>query len=117
MSAAGVAAVRRSVADDGRIVLIGQLTGGFMTINPAQLFLRNVSILSAKGVSRSQLADALDLVARGKIEPVISETFALANGAKAHDLVRSRASSTGRVVLRPAGSSSGAGGRRCGRLN
>ena len=63
-------AVRRSTADGGRIVLVGQLTGEFVAINPAQLFLRNISILSAKGVSRSQLADALDLVARRRIKPV-----------------------------------------------
>ena len=68
-------AVRRSVADDGRIVLVGQLTGEFVSINPAQLFLRNVSILSAKGVSRAQLADALDLVARGRIKPVVENIY------------------------------------------
>ena len=42
---------------------------------PAQLFLRNVSILSAKGVSRAQLADALDLVARGRVKPVIEGVY------------------------------------------
>ena len=73
-----------------------------MQVSLAQLFLRNTSLLSAKGVSRSQLVDVLDLVARGKIKPVISETFALANGAKAHDLVE-LGRSTGRVILRPAG--------------
>src|SRR6185295_15827945 len=35
--------VRRSMADDGRIVLVGQVTGDFISINPAQLFLRNIS--------------------------------------------------------------------------
>ena len=38
-------------------MLVGQLTGDFVSINPAQLFLRNVSILTTKGVSRAQLAD------------------------------------------------------------
>ena len=82
--------VRRSMADDGRIVLVGQLTGDFISINPAQLFLRNVSILSAKGVSRSQLADALDLVARGRIKPVVEGVYRLEDAAEAHRLRRGR---------------------------
>ena len=94
------AAVRRSVADGGRIVLAGQLNGEFMTINPAQLFLRDVSILSAKGVSRSQLADALDLVARGSVKPVIESIFRLEDAAEAHRRVEA-GRSTGRLVLKP----------------
>ena len=95
------AAVRRSMADGGRIVLVGQLTGEFIEINPAQLFLRNVSILSAKGVSRSQLADALDLVARGRIKPAIDHVLPLEGAAEAHRLVEAGLS-TGRLVLKPA---------------
>src|SRR5699024_1628573 len=67
--------VRKSMADDGRIVVVGQVTGDFISINPAQLFLRNISILSAKGVSRAQLADALELVARRRIHPVIEDVY------------------------------------------
>jgi acryloyl-coenzyme A reductase len=94
-------AVRRSMADGGRIVLVGQLTGEFITLNPAQLFLRNISILSAKGVSRSQLADSLDLVARGRIKPAIDRVLPLQAAAEAHRLVEAGLS-TGRLVLAPA---------------
>jgi acryloyl-coenzyme A reductase len=94
-------AVRRSMADGGRIVLVGQLTGEFMKVNPAQLFLRNISILSAKGVSRTQLSDALDLVARGRIKPVVGRVFPLQGAAEAHRLVEAGLS-TGRLVLTPA---------------
>jgi D-arabinose 1-dehydrogenase-like Zn-dependent alcohol dehydrogenase len=92
--------VRRSVADDGRIVLVGQLTGEFMSINPAQLFLRNVSIRSAKGVSRSQLTDALDLVARGRIKTAVGAVYRLEDAAETHRLVEAGLS-TGRLVLTP----------------
>jgi acryloyl-coenzyme A reductase len=94
-------AVRRSMADGGRIVLVGQLTGEFMTVNPAQLFLRNISILSAKGVSRSQLADAFDLVARGRIKPAVEGVYPLEAAAETHRLVEAGLS-TGRLVLTPA---------------
>jgi acryloyl-coenzyme A reductase len=92
--------VRRSMADGGRIVLVGQLTGEFIQLNPAQLFLRNISILSAKGVSRSQLADALDLVARGRIKPAVEDVYPLEAAAETHRLVEAGLS-TGRLVLRP----------------
>jgi acryloyl-coenzyme A reductase len=93
-------AVRRSMADCGRIVLVGQVTGDFLSINPAQLFLRNVSILSAKGVSRAQLADALDLVARRQIKPIVEEVCRLEDAAEAHRRVEA-GEATGRLVLSP----------------
>lgn len=93
-------AVRKSVADDGRIVLVGQLTGDFVSVNLAQLFLRNVSILSAKGVSRAQLEDSLRLVSAGRISPVVSERIPLARAAEAHEAVET-ARSFGRIVLEP----------------
>lgn len=92
--------VRRSMADDGRIVLVGQVTGDFISINPAQLFLRNVSILSAKGVSRAQLADVLDLVGRGRIKPVVEDVCRLEDAVDAHRRVEAGLSS-GRLVLSP----------------
>jgi D-arabinose 1-dehydrogenase-like Zn-dependent alcohol dehydrogenase len=92
--------VRRSMADCGRIVLVGQVTGDFLSINPAQLFLRNVSILSAKGVSRTQLADALDLVARRQIKPIVEDVCKLEDAAEAHRRVEAGAT-TGRLVLNP----------------
>jgi len=92
--------VRRSMADDGRIVLVGQVTGDFISINPAQLFLRNISILSAKGVSRAQLAVAFELVARGRIKPVIEDVWRLEDAADAHRRVEAGLSN-GRLVLSP----------------
>lgn len=92
--------VRRSAADGARIVLVGQLTGDFVSLNPAQLFLRNVSILSAKGVSRAQLADALDLVARRRIKSVVERAYRLEDAAEAHRIVEGGLS-TGRLVLKP----------------
>jgi NADPH:quinone reductase-like Zn-dependent oxidoreductase len=92
--------VRRSMADDGRIVLVGQVTGDFISLNPAQLFLRNVSIRSAKRVSRAQLADVLDLVARRRIKPVVEGVCRLEEAGDAHRRLEAGLSS-GRLVLSP----------------
>lgn len=93
---------RRSMAVGGRWLLIGQLTGEFVPFNPAQLFLKNVSMLSATSTTRKQLEDCLALVARGQVKPVISEALPLAGAAEAHRAVES-GRALGRILLRPNG--------------
>jgi acryloyl-coenzyme A reductase len=94
--------VRRSMGIGGRWILIGQLTGQFVPFNPAQLFLKNVSMLSATSTTRRQLEDCLALVARGAIQPIVSMALPLEEAAKAHELVEA-GKATGRIVLRPNG--------------
>jgi D-arabinose 1-dehydrogenase-like Zn-dependent alcohol dehydrogenase len=94
--------IRRSMGIGGRWVLIGQLTGQFVPFNPAQLFLKNVSLLSATSTTRRQLEDCLALVARGAVKPIITMTLPLEQAAKAHTLVEA-GKAAGRIVLRPNG--------------
>jgi len=94
--------IRRSMGIGGRWIMIGQLTGEFVPFNPAQLFLKNVSMLSATSTTRKQLVDCLALVARGVIKPIVSLALPLEQAARAHELVES-GESAGRVVLRPNG--------------
>jgi D-arabinose 1-dehydrogenase-like Zn-dependent alcohol dehydrogenase len=91
---------RRSLAMGGRWIFVGQLTGDFVKLNPAQFFLRDISVKSAKSTSRKQLQDSLDLVRLGLVRPVISASYSLADAPKAHaDVESGRA--FGRVVIRP----------------
>ena len=94
--------IRRSMAIGGRWIMIGQLSGQFVPFNPAQLFLKSVSMLSATSTTRRQLEDCLALVARGAVRPVISMAMALEGAAQAHALVEA-GKATGRIVLRPNG--------------
>jgi D-arabinose 1-dehydrogenase-like Zn-dependent alcohol dehydrogenase len=94
--------IRRSMGIGGRWILIGQLTGQFVPFNPAQLFLKNVSMLSATSTTRRQLEDCLALVARGAVKPIISMALPLAEAARAHTLVEA-GKVAGRIVLRPNG--------------
>lgn len=91
---------RRSLAVGARWVLVGQLTGEFVKVNPAQLFLREISILSAKSTSRQQLFDCIALAHSGQLVPTVSATFPLEAAADAHALVES-GRALGRVVLSP----------------
>ena len=94
--------ILRSMGIGGRWIMIGQLTGEFVPFNPAQLFLKNVSMLSATSTTRKQLDDCLALVARGVIKPFVSLALPLEQAAQAHELVETGKSS-GRIVLRPNG--------------
>jgi len=91
---------RRSLGMGARWVFIGQLTGDFVRLNPAQIFMKDVTIRSAKSTSRRQLEDALGLVARGAVKPVITDVLPLEAAAEAHRIVES-GRSVGRVLLRP----------------
>jgi D-arabinose 1-dehydrogenase-like Zn-dependent alcohol dehydrogenase len=94
------APMRKSLAVGGRWLMIGQVNGDFVPFNPAQLFLKNQSMLSVTSTTRSQLEDVLQLVARGKVTPVISQTFALDHAQRAHTLVEG-GTMMGRAVIRP----------------
>ena len=95
-------AMRRSLAVNGRWVLVGQLTGDFVPFNPAQLFLRNQSMLSVNSTTRAQLEDTLALIARGAIRPVISGVERLRDVAAVHERME-RGGVAGRIVVRPEG--------------
>jgi D-arabinose 1-dehydrogenase-like Zn-dependent alcohol dehydrogenase len=93
-------ATRRSLAEGARWVLVGQLSGDFVRFNPAQMFLRDIALLSARSTSRAQLEDALRLVARGAVRPEIAARLPLSQAAEAHRLVE-RAAPAGRILLCP----------------
>jgi acryloyl-coenzyme A reductase len=96
--------MRRSLATNGRWVLVGQLTGDFVPFNPAQLFLRNQSMLSVHSTTRAQLEDTLALIARGDIRPVISGVHGFEDIAAVHQRME-RGGVSGRIVIRPGGAS------------
>lgn len=95
-------AMRRSLGVNGRWILVGQLTGDFVPFNPAQLFLRNQSMLSVHSTSRKQLEDCLALIARGDVKPVVSGVHPLSEIRQVHERVE-RGGVPGRLVVRPGG--------------
>ena len=92
--------MRKSLAIQGRWLMIGQLTGDFVPFNPAQFFLKNQSLLSVTSTSRSQLEDVLTLMQRGQVTPVIERKLPLSEVAQAHQAVEA-GRTTGRWLLSP----------------
>jgi acryloyl-coenzyme A reductase len=91
---------RKSLGVAGRWLLIGQLTGDFVPFNPAQLLLKNQSMLSVTSTSRSQLEDVLALMKRGQIKAVVSKSLPLEAAGEAHAMVEA-GRAAGRILIRP----------------
>ena len=91
---------RRSLARGGRWVMVGQLTGDFVPFNPAQLFLKGISMLSATSTTREELRRCLGLLARGSIRAMVDASLPLSRAAEAHRRLESGATS-GRLTLVP----------------
>jgi D-arabinose 1-dehydrogenase-like Zn-dependent alcohol dehydrogenase len=68
--------------------------------NPAQLFLRNQSMLSVHSTTRTQLEDCLTLIARGDVTPVVSGVHPLSEIRQVHERVE-RGGVSGRIVVTP----------------
>lgn len=92
--------VRRCIAPHGRWVLVGAISGAKASFNPAQLFTNGIAMLSAVSCSRAQLEDALQLVARGIVRPIVVDELPLAAAAQAHARLENEGIG-GRLILRP----------------
>jgi NADPH:quinone reductase-like Zn-dependent oxidoreductase len=94
------------LAQRGRILAYGLLSGEFATFSVADLAARGLTLVGfggldayAKDVAAAR-AEALDLVADGTLTPVIDRTYPLADVAAAHARVERR-EGAGRVLLVP----------------
>lgn len=83
----------------GRLVLIGYTSEDF-TIHPVDLIVREIAVLGSVGSTLGDLYDAVDLVTRGLLKPIIDQTMSLHNFADALDAVE-RQAPAGRIVLTP----------------
>jgi 2-desacetyl-2-hydroxyethyl bacteriochlorophyllide A dehydrogenase len=91
---------RRSLARGARWVMVGQLTGEFVPFNPAQLFLKGISLLSATSVTREELRRCLRLIETGAVRAQVDDTLPLASAAEAHQRLEAGAT-LGRLTLAP----------------
>ncbi|WP_134725179.1 NAD(P)H-quinone oxidoreductase [Paracoccus luteus] len=102
----------KALADDGRLVLIGSLSGSRAEINFAQVMTRRLTITGStlrpqSDLAKARIADQLrqhvwPMVELGKLRPVMDEGFALADAAAAHARMEGGAH-IGKIVLRVGG--------------
>ena len=89
-----------SLAQFGRMVLLGEITGDRVSLNLAEVLFRDATILGSTGAGRRHIADVGDMVGSGLIRPVITQRFGLEEAAEAYRLMRA-GKTFGRVVLVP----------------
>ena len=90
----------RSLAQFGRLVLLGEILGRSVSLNPAEVIFRDAKILGASGVSRAFVEEAARMMLEGKLRPVVDLELPLEQAADAYNLVSER-KPTGRIVLLP----------------
>lgn len=97
----------RSIAADGRILLIGFASGTVPQIPANILLVKNVTVIGywwgayrklAPAMLRESMIEALQWWADGKLKPHVSTTLPLIEAPKALEMIRGRAA-TGKIVL------------------
>ena len=90
----------RSVAQFGTLVLLGEVAGGRVPVNLAELIFRDVRVVGASGVGRAMVEKAGSMYAAGQLSPVLQEVLGLEDAPQAYRLMSERGI-FGRVALRP----------------
>lgn len=88
----------RSVQVGGRVVVVGNVAPGDAAVNPGLLIMKEIDLISARANTLGELREAVDLVAGGRVRPVVSRVLPLEQAAEAHRLLGERRA-VGRVVL------------------
>ena len=89
-----------SLAQYGRLALLGEVGGGSVALNLAEIIFRDAQIMGSSGVPLAVVEQVAGMTARGELRPTISRSFSLDEAGAAFDLLASR-SVLGRLVFRP----------------
>ncbi len=92
----------RCLAQYGRLVLLGEIEGQSVNLNPAEIIFRDAQVLGASGVSRAVVELAGQMALEGKLRPVVDLELPLEQASEAYRLVSERRPA-GRIVILPAG--------------
>ncbi|ETS73049.1 hypothetical protein PFICI_15224 [Pestalotiopsis fici W106-1] len=92
------------LADGGRIASIGAHGGEVVDIDMIQFFRKHLTMHGCGRSTKEIIAKVLDLMARGKLRPIIAGRYRLEEVKKAHEIMESRGF-FGRILLLPHSSS------------
>ncbi len=90
----------KSLARGGRMVIVGSHTGTALSASPQAMIANEWEILGSRNVSKRELAEVVNLVAGGRIRPVVTGTYPLEQAETIHQRLRA-GEILGRVVLEP----------------
>lgn len=90
----------KSLARGGRMVIVGSHTGTTLSASPQAMIANEWEILGSRNVSKRELAEVVNLVAAGRIKPIVTGTYSLEEAEAIHQRLRKQ-EIIGRVVLEP----------------
>ncbi len=90
----------RTLRPGGRAVIVGNVTGERLEVNPGYLILKELSVGGSSSATRADLAEVLGWAANGRLRPVIAARLPLSEAANAQRQLETR-SVVGRQVLIP----------------
>ena len=90
----------RCLAQFGRLVVLGEVSGRPVELNLAEVIFRDARIIGSSGVSSALVRQVAEMVSQGQVRPVVSRTLPLEEAATAFELVSAR-QILGRVALTP----------------
>lgn len=97
-SAETLEAAAQALGRRGRLVTLGG-AGQHFRLSSLELLLKEQEVLGSRYVTRSEILDALDLVARREVWPLVTEVRPLAEAEALHERIE-RGEVTGRAALR-----------------
>ena len=90
----------RSLAQYGRLVLLGEVAGRSVELNLAEIIFRDARLMGSSGVSRATVRQVAEMVAAGQMKPIVSRIVPLEAAAEAAEALSNR-SVLGRLALTP----------------
>lgn len=90
----------RSLGRGGRMIIVGSHTGTTLTTSPQAMIANEWEILGSRNVTRRELIEVVNLVASGRIKPVVTGVYPLEEAEAVHQRLRKQ-EICGRVVLEP----------------
>lgn len=82
----------------GRVVIAGTTSGDMGTQDLSDIYVRQLSIFGARMGTKEEFEKVLELIAAGKLKPIIDKTFSLQNAAEAQRRMV-EAKQLGKIVL------------------
>lgn len=90
----------KSLSRGGRMVIVGSHTGTELRASPQAMIANEWEILGSRNVTKRELAEVVNLVAAGKVKPIVTGTYPLEEAEALHQKLRKQ-EIIGRVVLEP----------------
>ena len=90
----------KSLSRGGRMVIVGSHTGTELKASPQAMIANEWEIIGSRNVTKRELAEVVNLVAAGKVKPIVTGTYPLKEAEALHQKLRKQ-EIIGRVVLEP----------------